>query len=82
MSLYEYVNEKDGERIELLRPMSEADAPVEDPKGLGRRFVRVMSTFAAQGGQPGAGRGVSIGGAGGGGCCPCGKGAGACSRSN
>lgn len=80
MPLYEYVSTSDGERIELLRPMNQADAPVDDPKGLGRTFVRVQSTFAAQGSEPGAGRGVSL--TGGGGCCPCGKGAGACSRNN
>jgi putative FmdB family regulatory protein len=70
MPLYEYVCETDGERIELLRPMAQADAPVDDPKGEGRRFRRVHSTFAAQGGEPGSskGRTVSIGGG-----CACGK---------
>lgn len=78
MPLYEYICEKDGEKIELLRPMSQADAPVEDPKGKGRVFKRVHSTFAAQGGEPGKGSGgMSLGT-----CCPCGKGAGACTRNN
>lgn len=77
MPLYEYICKKDGDRIELLRPMADADKPVEDPKGLGRRFVRVASTFAAKGaGSTGSASASS----GGGGCCPCGKGAGACSR--
>ena len=78
MPIYEYVCEEDGDRIELLRPMSQADAPVEDPAGKRRVFKRVQSVFAAQG----AAVGVSTGGGGGhvhsGGCCPCGKGRGAC----
>ena len=48
MPIYEYVCEKDGERLELIRPIAQADSPVEDPKGLGRTFVRVQSTFAAK----------------------------------
>lgn len=79
MPLYEYVSTTDQEKIELLRPMSAADEPVEDPKGLGRTFVRVASTFAAQGAGPATG-GRSVPLTGGGGCCPCGKSAGACSR--
>ena len=74
MPLYEYVCEQDGAVIELLRPMSQADEPVEDPDRKGRVFKRRQSTFASSG--------LSIGGSGGGGgggCCPCGKGAGACS---
>lgn len=74
MPMYEYVSEQDGTRLELLRPMSQADAPVEDPENKGRTFKRVHSTFAAagsasQGGVPSMG-----------GCCPCGKNAGSCSR--
>lgn len=76
MPLYEYVCEKDGTRIELLRPMSDADKPVDDPKNQGRRFTRVQSTFQAKGAS--GPRGTAA--AGGGGCCPCGKSAGACSR--
>ena len=78
MPLYEYVSQTDGERIELLRPMSAADDPVDDPKNKGRVFKRVHSTFAAQGGEAGTGRSVSL--TGGGGCCPCGKSHSACSR--
>jgi hypothetical protein len=77
MPLYEYVAKEDNTVIELLRPMSQADAPVQDPDGKGRTFVRKLSTFASGGGE---GKSVSLGG--GGGCCPCGKGAGACSRNN
>lgn len=77
MPLYEYVSESDGARIELLRPMSEADKPVEDPEGKGRTFKRVQSTFAAKGGSDSGSVGLPVGG---GGCCPCGKSAGACSR--
>jgi predicted nucleic acid-binding Zn ribbon protein len=76
MPIYEYVNEQDGERIELLRPMSQADSPVDDPTGKGRVFKRVQSTFAAQGAAASGGGGGA--GGGGGGCCPCGKGAGQC----
>lgn len=78
MPLYEYVCEKDGERIELLRSMHDADQPVDDPKGKGRVFKRVHSTFAAQGGDPSAGSGgktVSLGGG-----CGCGKPHGSCHR--
>lgn len=78
MPIYEYVCEKDGERIELLRTMAQADAPVDDPARRGRTFKRVASTFAAQG------TAVSVGGGGGhvhtGGCCPCGKAANSCGR--
>lgn len=43
MPQYEYLCETDGSRLTLLRPMREADAPVEDPEGKGRVFARVMS---------------------------------------
>lgn len=52
MPQYEYISVEDGESITLLRPMAEADAPVEDPKGLGRKFVRQHSTFAVGGASP------------------------------
>ena len=77
MPIYEYVSEKDGETIELLRPMAQADAPVDDPAGKGRVFKRVASTFAAQGvavsvgGSPGSGHVHS-------GMCGCGKRPGTC----
>lgn len=78
MPLYEYVCETDGSRIELLRSMNEADKPVDDPEGRGRVFTRVQSTFAAQGaGTAGGGSSLPVSG----GCCPCGKTAGGCSRS-
>lgn len=77
MPQYEYVCEKDGEVITLLRPMSAADAPVEDPKGLGRVFRRRHSVFGVGGASPAAsGGGMSLGG-----CCPCGKNAGSCGAS-
>lgn len=74
MPLYEYVCETDGEVIELLRPIADADKPVEDPKGLGRTFARRQSTFAAKGSASSGGSLPMAGG-----CCPCGKNAGACS---
>lgn len=73
MPLYEYVCEKTGETIEVLRPMAEADKPLPDPAGKGRTFVRKQSTFAAQGAGAGS-RGQSLPMAGGGGGCACGKG--------
>ena len=78
MPMYEYATD-DGTRIELLRPMADADKPVEDPEGKGRVFRRVMSTFAPQGagaaGATSTGSGASLGA-----CCPCGKGPGMCGR--
>lgn len=71
MPLYEYQSVEDGEVIELLRPISQADAPVEDPAGKGREFRRILSTFS-----PGAG-GASLPLMQGG-CCPCGKTQGGC----
>lgn len=73
MPLYEYRCEEDGAVLELMRPMDRADDPVEDPEGKGREFHRVHSTFAAKGAGASEGSGA-------GGCCPCGKGPGGCSR--
>jgi putative FmdB family regulatory protein len=75
MPLYEYVCEQDGSVIEVLRSMSEADKPLEDPEGKGRIFRRRQSTFATGGtdGASGSSGGVSLGA-----CCPCGKTAGSC----
>lgn len=75
MPLYEYISESDGEVITLLRPMRDADAPVEDPQNRGRRFARRHSTFGVGGSAAAAGTGPSLPV---GGCCPCGKSAGAC----
>jgi putative FmdB family regulatory protein len=76
MPLYEYICD-DGEVIELLRPMSDADLPVEDPAGKGRTFRRLHSTFmVGQGAAPASGSRVSLPAAGG--CCPCGKTHGSC----
>jgi putative FmdB family regulatory protein len=71
MPIYEYVCEKDGAVIELLRPMSEADEPVQDPEGKGRVFKRKHSTFAT------GGIGVDLMKRQGG-TCACGKRAGGC----
>ncbi|HLO41448.1 MAG TPA: hypothetical protein VK176_10525 [Phycisphaerales bacterium] len=78
MPLYEYSNDQDGTILELIRPMSQADAPVEDPEGKGRVFRRIHSTFSAGGGSASAGSsgGGSLPMAGG--CCPCGKSRGSC----
>lgn len=75
MPIYEYMAE-DGTKIELIRSMSDADKPVDDPDGKGRVFKRSLSVFAAQGGSPGAGKGA--GHVHSGTCCPCGKKPGSC----
>jgi putative FmdB family regulatory protein len=69
MPLYEYICEQDGEVIELLRPMADADKPVEDPRSKGRTFRRKHSTFATSG-APSAGSSSLLSGNT---CCPCGK---------
>jgi putative FmdB family regulatory protein len=74
MPIYEYVCEEDGTVIEVLRPMAEADRPVEDPEGRGRTFKRRLSTFAPAGSTGAAGSPSP----GGGGCCPCGRNPGSC----
>lgn len=76
MPLYEYVCEKDNTRLELLRPIADADKPVADPDGKGRVFKRVASTFAAKGDPSGGPKGVPVGG----GACGCGKPHGSCGR--
>lgn len=55
MPLYEYKSLEDGETIELLRPMADADKHVDDPKGKGRKFVRTLSTFQMSGSPRAAG---------------------------
>ena len=77
MPLYEYTCEEDGSTIDLLRSMSAADDPVEDPEGKGRTFVRQYSTFQVGDGpaaKKGSGfnPGANGGGHGGGGGCGCG----------
>jgi len=46
MPIYEYICEQDGTVLELVRPMNQADAPVDDPEGRDRAFRRRHSTFA------------------------------------
>ncbi|MFM9144756.1 MAG: hypothetical protein ACKORL_05160 [Phycisphaerales bacterium] len=67
MPQYEYANDVDDEVIVLLRPMRDADAPVEDPSGRGRVFRRQHSVFGVAGSPVGAAPVHS------GPCCPCGK---------
>jgi putative FmdB family regulatory protein len=74
MPLYEYECEQDGTVVEVLRPMADADKPLDDPEGKGRTFRRRHSTFAAgSSAAASGGRSVPVGG-----CCPCGKSAGSC----
>lgn len=75
MPLYEYICEMDGSVIELLRSSADADKPVADPDGKGRAFKRRLSTFAAQGGEAGKGKGGHVHQ---GPSCPCGKPGGGC----
>ncbi|MFM7260555.1 MAG: zinc ribbon domain-containing protein [bacterium] len=77
MPIYEYEAVEDGEVIELLRTMKDADAPVEDPSGRGRTFRRRLSVFGvsgvASGAAPSSGGG-HVHSAG----CGCGKPMGSC----
>ena len=73
MPLYEYVCEQDGSRIELMRPMSQADDPVEDPESRGRTFVRALSTFQAKGSDRPRSTSLPMGGG-----CGCGNPHGPC----
>ncbi len=77
MPIYEYVCEEDSSRIELIRPMRDADAPVEDPEGKGRTFRRALSEVmvgkAATGSLP-----ISNRAGNGGGMCGCGRPHGSC----
>lgn len=75
MPIYEYVCEADGEVIELLRAMNDADKPVEDPAGKGRTFVRRHSVFGVSGASATGAVSVPVGG-----CCPCGKAQSMCGR--
>jgi putative FmdB family regulatory protein len=75
MPIYEYVCEADGEVIELLRSMNEADKPVEDPSGKGRAFVRRHSVFGVSGASATGAVSMPVGG-----CCPCGKAQSMCGR--
>jgi len=76
MPIYEYESVEDGEVIELLRSMKDADAPVEDPAGRARTFRRRMSVFgvagAAEASLSSAGGHVHSAG------CGCGKPMGSC----
>jgi predicted nucleic acid-binding Zn ribbon protein len=49
MPIYEYESVEDGEVIELMRSMKDADAPVDDPAGRGRVFRRRLSVFGVSG---------------------------------
>jgi hypothetical protein len=81
MPIYEYVCEHDGSVVELLRPIGDADKPVKDPQGKGRVYKRAHSTFATGGASTGASSSNLLA-RNTGGCCPCGKGRGACSSGN
>jgi hypothetical protein len=50
MPIYEYESIEDGEVVEILRSMKDADLPVDDPSGKGRRFRRRLSVFGVNAG--------------------------------
>ena len=77
MPQYEYECDEDGEVLTLLRPMSEADAPVEDPESRGRVFSRRHSVFGV--GRRGAAQSAPA--ASREGFCPCGMRPGGCGGS-
>jgi len=78
MPLYEYICETDGSRVELIRPMRDADAPVEDPDGKGRVFRRALSEVMV--GKSAVGGSLPMAGGNGnpGGMCGCGRPPGSC----
>ncbi|MEY4118800.1 MAG: hypothetical protein RLZZ116_2128 [Planctomycetota bacterium] len=78
MPIYEYEAVEDGEVIELMRLMKDADAPVEDPKGRGRTFRRKMSVFGVSGAASAAAPGASAGGHVHSSGCGCGRPNGSC----
>lgn len=77
MPVYEYRCVEDGELISLLRPMRDADEPVEDPAGKGRTFHRIHSTFMVSGATPSSSTTTRPSGGGG---CGCGNPHGPCHR--
>jgi len=81
MPIYEYEAIEDGEVIELLRTMKDADAPVEDPAGRGRTFRRRLSVFGVSGAASAASPSSSLSAGGGhvhSAGCGCGKPMGSC----
>lgn len=77
MPIYEYEAVEDGEVIELLRSMRDADLPVEDPAGRSRTFRRRLSVFGVSGAAD-ASAGPSLGGHVHSAGCGCGKPMGSC----
>lgn len=71
MPMYEY-EAADGTRVEVLRPIADADKPLPDPDGKGRTFKRVMSVFSSGGGGNST-SGKSTGGHVHSGSCGCGR---------
>jgi predicted nucleic acid-binding Zn ribbon protein len=77
MPIYEYEAVEDGEVIELLRSMKDADLPVDDPSGRGRTFRRRLSVFGVSGAaevSSGSSAGGHVHSAG----CGCGRPMGSC----
>lgn len=81
MPIYEYESVEDGEVIELMRSMKDADAPVDDPAGRGRTFRRRLSVFGVSGTAAGQASAGAMGAAGGhvhSAGCGCGRPMGSC----
>ena len=72
MPLYEYECSDTGEVLTLLRPMADADSPVEDPEGRNRTFVRRHSVFGVGAPTPSGNATPQPG------SCPCGLKPGTC----
>lgn len=65
MPIYEYLCQDCKEKVELMRPMKDADAPVTCQKCGSERTFRMLSVFFANSG------GRVVAGGGGGGCSGC-----------
>ena len=73
MPVYEYRCEACDALTESIRPMRDADAPMRCESCGSEKTQRVHSVFMAAAGAKESGSSASPGG-----CCPCGKNAGAC----
>ncbi len=77
MPMYEYLCEDCGQTTEALRPMAQADETIACQHCQSKKTHREHSVFAASVANT-AGRSSSLPASGG--CCPCGKNQGSCSR--
>lgn len=74
MPIYEYICLDCGERMELVRSMKDADAPLKCQKCQSEHTSRLLSLFfASSGGRVVAGGGGGCSGCSGGSCSTCGS---------